>query len=170
MVYVELEQASELQRVGKEEDDPVENAHCRVGLGRNNARLYFPGILSYDSSLISRDPHMDPPLDPPIRIHEIARTPLSTKQTIKSVNAFLDDFEARRLTSQAGNGAVTVQLKKLKDALKEERKLKIDKQWWVLCYLIRRVGLNIRPDDRMAGFGRLGVRVGSYHALSWPVS
>jgi hypothetical protein len=70
---------------------------------------------------------MDPPLDPPIRIHEISRMTLSTKQTIKSLNAFLDDFEARRLTSQAGNGAVTVQLKKLKDALKEERKLKIDK-------------------------------------------
>lgn len=64
---------------------------------------------------------MDPPLDPPIRIHAISKTPLSTKQTIKALNAFLDDFEAR---SQAGNGAVTVQLKKLRDALKEERKLK----------------------------------------------
>ena len=30
MVYVELEQASKLQRVGEKEDDPVENAHCRV--------------------------------------------------------------------------------------------------------------------------------------------
>ena len=30
MVYVELDQASELQRVGEEEDDPVESAHCRV--------------------------------------------------------------------------------------------------------------------------------------------
>lgn len=30
MVYVELEQASELQGAGEEEDDPVENAHCRV--------------------------------------------------------------------------------------------------------------------------------------------
>ena len=70
---------------------------------------------------------MDPPLDPPIRIREISSAPLSTKQTIKALNAFLDDFKARSLTSQAGNGAVTVQVKKLKDALKEERKLKMDK-------------------------------------------
>ncbi|KAF8716338.1 hypothetical protein AX14_012411 [Amanita brunnescens Koide BX004] len=41
---------------------------------------------------------MDPPLDPPVRIREISRTPLSTKQTIKSLTAFLDGFEARRLT------------------------------------------------------------------------
>ena len=88
-----MEQASELQRVGEEEDDSVENTI--VASRRRNA------------SLVSHDPLMDPPLDPPIRIREISRTPLSKKQTIKSLTAFLDDFEAHRHKSgrkRGGNG------------------------------------------------------------------
>ena len=69
---------------------------------------------------------MDPPLDPPIHISENLRAPLSLKQTIKNLEAFLHDFEARSRTSQVGNAAVTVQLKKLKDALKEEKKMNMD--------------------------------------------
>ncbi|KAM6497455.1 hypothetical protein JOM56_007928 [Amanita muscaria] len=67
---------------------------------------------------------MDPPLDPPVRLEVVSRTPLSTKNAIKQLDAFLDDFEARSRASQTTNTAVTVQLRKLKDALKEERKEK----------------------------------------------
>ena len=70
---------------------------------------------------------MDAPLRPPLRIDLISTTPLSTKQTIKGLTVFFNDFENRSSMSQAGNTAVTVQLKKLKDALKEEKKMKIIK-------------------------------------------
>ncbi|KXN90348.1 hypothetical protein AN958_04381 [Leucoagaricus sp. SymC.cos] len=65
---------------------------------------------------------MDVPLHPPVRIHTLASTPLSTKNAEKRLDAFIEDFQARSTAAQGGNTAVTVQLQKLKDALREERK------------------------------------------------
>ena len=65
---------------------------------------------------------MDPPLTPPARIQVLSTTPISTKTTQKRLQLFLDDFQARNTSAQGGNTAVTVQLQKLADALKEERK------------------------------------------------
>ncbi|KAF9529003.1 hypothetical protein CPB83DRAFT_790910 [Crepidotus variabilis] len=67
---------------------------------------------------------MDPPLAPPVRIQPISATPVSAKSVQKTLEIFLEDFQARSTAGQGGNGAVTVQLQKLADALKEERKLK----------------------------------------------
>lgn len=65
---------------------------------------------------------MDPPLQPPLRIQPLSSSSISVKRTQKRIEAFLDDFQARSTVSQGGNTAVIVQLQKLKDALKEERK------------------------------------------------
>ena len=70
---------------------------------------------------------MDPPLAPPVRIQAISSTPITTKAVRKSVEIFLDDFQSRTTSAQGGNTAVTVQLQKLANALKEERKLKREK-------------------------------------------
>jgi hypothetical protein len=67
---------------------------------------------------------MDPPLNPPVRIQPISATPISTKSTEKKVESFIEDFRTRGTASLGGNAAATVQLKKLKDALHEERKSK----------------------------------------------
>ncbi|KAF8194668.1 hypothetical protein BJ912DRAFT_1087228 [Pholiota molesta] len=67
---------------------------------------------------------MDPPLSPPVHIHPIASTPITLKATQKRLEDFLEDFQARSTSAQGGNTAVTVQLQKLTDALKEERKAK----------------------------------------------
>ena len=67
---------------------------------------------------------MDAPLAPPVRLRVTSSNPISTKNTQKSIAAFLDDFEARSISSGGPNTAVTVQLQKLKDALREERKQK----------------------------------------------
>ena len=64
---------------------------------------------------------MDPPLTPPPRIQVVSTTAISTKTTQKRLQVFLDDFQARSTSAQGGNTAVTVQLQKLADALKEER-------------------------------------------------
>jgi hypothetical protein len=64
---------------------------------------------------------MDPPLTPPPRIQVISTTPISTKLTQERLETFLRDFQARNTSAQGGNTAVTVQLQKLMDALKEER-------------------------------------------------
>jgi hypothetical protein len=64
---------------------------------------------------------MDPPLHPPLRIQPISSSSISVKHAQKRLEAFLDDFQARSSASQGGNTAVTVQLQKLKDALREER-------------------------------------------------
>lgn len=67
---------------------------------------------------------MDAPLNPPIRIlpnPSPSRT-LSAKATEKQITDFLEDFEARSAGSLGGNTAVSVQLNKLREALREERK------------------------------------------------
>lgn len=64
---------------------------------------------------------MDRPLTPPPRIQVISTISTSTKTTLKLLETFLDDFQARSTSAQGGNTAVTVQLQKLVDALKEER-------------------------------------------------
>lgn len=67
---------------------------------------------------------MDAPLNPPMRLQAHSVRSVSSKATQKRLEAFLDDFQARTTASQAGNTAVTVQLQKLKEALREERKIK----------------------------------------------
>ncbi|KAK7024866.1 short-chain dehydrogenase/reductase family protein [Favolaschia claudopus] len=64
---------------------------------------------------------MDAPLHAPLRINAISRTPLSTKRTQKRLEAFLQDFQDRTTAAQGGHSAVTVQVQKLKDALKEDK-------------------------------------------------
>ncbi|KAJ7694586.1 hypothetical protein B0H17DRAFT_1199111 [Mycena rosella] len=64
---------------------------------------------------------MDAPLHPPLRITALSGKPLSTKSTQKRLEAFLQDFEDRTTAAQSGQTAVTVQVQKLRDALKEER-------------------------------------------------
>jgi exopolysaccharide biosynthesis protein len=64
---------------------------------------------------------MDNRLTPPHRIQIMSVIPISTKTTRKRLKAFLDDFQARSTSAQGGNTAVTVQLQKLMDVLKEER-------------------------------------------------
>ena len=64
---------------------------------------------------------MDPPLTPPARIQVVSTTPISIKTTQHRLQGFLDNFQARSTSAQGGNTAVTVQLQKLMDALKEER-------------------------------------------------
>ena len=70
---------------------------------------------------------MDPPLAPPVRIQAISSMPITTKEVRKSVEKFLDDLQSRTTSAQGGNTAVTVQLQKLANALKEERKLRREK-------------------------------------------
>ncbi|KAF6760691.1 hypothetical protein DFP72DRAFT_54605 [Ephemerocybe angulata] len=65
---------------------------------------------------------MDPPLNPPVRIVPVSSTPLSSKAAEKQLAAFVEDFQVRGAAAAGGNGAATVQLKKLKDALHDERK------------------------------------------------
>lgn len=74
---------------------------------------------------------MDAPLSPPLRIQPISETPLSTRMAQKTTEAFLQDFQSRSTSSQGGNTAVTVQLQKLVNALKEERK-KSKKDAWLI--------------------------------------
>ncbi|KAJ6480972.1 hypothetical protein C8R45DRAFT_905590 [Mycena sanguinolenta] len=66
---------------------------------------------------------MDAPLHPPLRLHAVSSTPLSSKSTQKRLETFLQDFQGRTTAAQGGGGhsAVTVQVQKLSDALKEER-------------------------------------------------
>ncbi|KAF9457156.1 hypothetical protein BDZ94DRAFT_265755 [Collybia nuda] len=64
---------------------------------------------------------MDSVIHPPMRLQPISSTSISTRNTQKQLEIFLDDFQARTTASQGGNTAVTVQLQKLKDALQEER-------------------------------------------------
>lgn len=60
---------------------------------------------------------MDPPLTPPHRIQVLTTVPES--DILQDLQKFLDEFQAR-----GGNTAVTVQLQKLTDALKQEQKKK----------------------------------------------
>jgi hypothetical protein len=46
---------------------------------------------------------------------------LSSKGTQKRLEVFLQDFQDRTTATQGGHTAVTVQVQKLKNALKEER-------------------------------------------------
>lgn len=60
---------------------------------------------------------------PPLRIQAVSRTPVSSKEARKQVDGYLKNLNARTTASQGANTAVTVQLEKLRDALKEERKM-----------------------------------------------
>ncbi|KAJ7289299.1 hypothetical protein C8J57DRAFT_1277261 [Mycena rebaudengoi] len=64
---------------------------------------------------------MDAPLNPPLRINALSTKSLSSKSTQKRLEVFLQDFQDRTTAAQSGHTAVTVQVRKLKDALKEER-------------------------------------------------
>ncbi|KAJ7648607.1 hypothetical protein DFH06DRAFT_1209182, partial [Mycena polygramma] len=64
---------------------------------------------------------MDAPLHPPLRVNAYSRKSLSSKSTQKWLEAFLQDFQDLTTAAQSGQTAVTVQVQKLKDALKEER-------------------------------------------------
>ncbi|KAJ7694565.1 hypothetical protein B0H17DRAFT_931676 [Mycena rosella] len=64
---------------------------------------------------------MDAPLHPPLRINARSSKPLSTKSTQKRLEVFLQDFQDRTTAAQSGHTAVTVQVQKLQDALKDER-------------------------------------------------
>ncbi|KAJ7509620.1 hypothetical protein B0H11DRAFT_1702758 [Mycena galericulata] len=64
---------------------------------------------------------MDAPLDPPLRVNALSSKSLTNKSTQKRLEAFLQDFQDRTTAAQSGHTAVTVQVQKLKDALKEER-------------------------------------------------
>ncbi|KAJ7181131.1 hypothetical protein C8R46DRAFT_1211403 [Mycena filopes] len=64
---------------------------------------------------------MDAPLHPPLRISALSSTPLSNKNAQKRLEGFLQDLQDRTTASQSGHTAVTVQVQKLADALKEER-------------------------------------------------
>jgi len=66
---------------------------------------------------------MDPPLVPPLRLQPILSNSITTRSAQKLMESFLEDFQARTTVSHGGNTAVTVQLQKLADMLKEERKL-----------------------------------------------
>ncbi|KJA22819.1 hypothetical protein HYPSUDRAFT_639684 [Hypholoma sublateritium FD-334 SS-4] len=70
---------------------------------------------------------MDPPLSPPVHIQPFASTQITVKDTQRRLETFLEDFQARSTFAQGDNTAVTVQLQKLADALKKERKKKEDK-------------------------------------------
>ncbi|KAJ7304562.1 hypothetical protein DFH08DRAFT_721654 [Mycena albidolilacea] len=61
---------------------------------------------------------MDAPLHPPLRIDALSSKALSSKGTQKRLEVFLQDFQDRTTATQGGH---TVQVQKLKDALKEER-------------------------------------------------
>ena len=63
---------------------------------------------------------MDPALIPPMRIKPLSARPLGIKPAQASLDGFLADMEARG--SAGKDTAVTVQLQKLNDALREERK------------------------------------------------
>ncbi|KAJ6463667.1 hypothetical protein C8R47DRAFT_1057689 [Mycena vitilis] len=64
---------------------------------------------------------MDAPLHPPLRVDADSHKSLSSKSTQKRLELFLQDFQDRTTAAQSGQTAVTVQVQKLKDALKEER-------------------------------------------------
>ncbi|KAJ7199292.1 hypothetical protein B0H12DRAFT_1064017 [Mycena haematopus] len=64
---------------------------------------------------------MDAPLHPPLRVDAVSRTPLSSKNTQRRLEKFLQDFGDRTTASQGGHSAVTVQVQKLQDALRDER-------------------------------------------------
>ncbi|KAJ7639641.1 hypothetical protein DFH06DRAFT_1217596 [Mycena polygramma] len=64
---------------------------------------------------------MDAPLHPPLRVDADSRKSLSSKSTQKRLEVFLQDFQDRTTAAQSAQTAVTVQVQKLKDALKEER-------------------------------------------------
>ncbi|KAJ7097236.1 hypothetical protein B0H15DRAFT_773681 [Mycena belliarum] len=64
---------------------------------------------------------MDAPLHPPLRIDALTSKPLSAKSTQKRLESFLQDFQDRTTAAQSGHTAVTVQVRKLRDALKEEK-------------------------------------------------
>lgn len=63
---------------------------------------------------------MESPLTPPPRLQVISASEIPSRTAQKRIAAFLDDFHARSTSAQGGNTAVTVQLQKLGDALKEE--------------------------------------------------
>lgn len=77
----------------------------------------------------------DGSINPPIRLRVVSSTSSTTKSTQLRLENFLRDFQHRTTAGQEGNTAVTVQLKKLKDALQAERQWKAtQKQWYVASF------------------------------------
>ncbi|KAG6817869.1 hypothetical protein H0H87_001701 [Tephrocybe sp. NHM501043] len=66
----------------------------------------------------------DDSIHPPVRLHPVSSKPASVKDTENILESFIDDFRERSSAAQGGNTAVTVQLRKLRDALQEESKMK----------------------------------------------
>ncbi|KAF7296683.1 Short-chain dehydrogenase/reductase family protein [Mycena chlorophos] len=64
---------------------------------------------------------MDTPLHPPLRVTPLSGKPLTSKNTQKRLEVFLQDLQDRTTAAQGGQTTVTVQLEKLAKALKEER-------------------------------------------------
>ena len=58
---------------------------------------------------------------PPVRIQANASSPLSFKAAQSHVDGFLIDFRARSGPSKGGDAAITAQLHKLSESLKEQR-------------------------------------------------
>ena len=71
---------------------------------------------------------MDPALSPPVRLQAISATPITQKAMQKQLETFLEDFQSRTTATQGSNTAVTVQLQKLANALKADRKKKKEKE------------------------------------------
>jgi len=67
---------------------------------------------------------MDPPLSPPVRLQAISAMPITQKAMQKQIDMFLEDYQSRTTAAQGTNTAVTVQLQKLANALKADRKKK----------------------------------------------
>ncbi|EPQ56103.1 hypothetical protein GLOTRDRAFT_99501 [Gloeophyllum trabeum ATCC 11539] len=57
---------------------------------------------------------------PPVRIHAVSSTPISTEETQARLDQFLADFQNRSTASKGGDTTVTVQLQKLNEALTAE--------------------------------------------------
>lgn len=71
--------------------------------------------------------------NPPIRLQANSSVFVSSRSTERHLQNFLNEFESRSVLGQSGNTAVTVQLRKLKDAISEEnaqKRLKGKAEWY----------------------------------------
>jgi hypothetical protein len=68
---------------------------------------------------------METAITPPLRIQPARSTQISAKTAHVRVNQFLADFHARNILARTqGDAAVTAQLSKLADALRQEHRMK----------------------------------------------
>ncbi|EMD39124.1 hypothetical protein CERSUDRAFT_47410 [Gelatoporia subvermispora B] len=64
---------------------------------------------------------MDAAVTPPLRIQTTKSTPISSQVARAHVQNFLSDFEQRASATSGGDSTVIAQLRKVADALREER-------------------------------------------------